>query len=87
MPQVTAVPDLLCLRLPVYPRMRSSADSRCASRVQNRFDLGCCCAQELRFRQCSARGGELAVRTDWAAGRVRVSGGAVLVLSGQLYLP
>ena len=41
----------------------------------------------LRMRQCSARGGEVLVRTDLASKRVTVSGGAVLVVSGLLHLP
>ena len=38
-------------------------------------------------RQCSARGGELLVCTDWEGERVRVSGGAVMTVSGQIMLP
>lgn len=43
--------------------------------------------QGLRYRQCSARGGEVVVKTDYASKRVTVSGGAVLVVSGLLHLP
>lgn len=43
--------------------------------------------QGLRFRQCSARGGELVVKTDSQSQRVTVSGGAVLTVSGLLHLP
>lgn len=41
----------------------------------------------LRVRQCSARGGDLMVKTDGKGGKVTVSGGAVLVVSGVLHLP
>ena len=44
-------------------------------------------AAELACRQCSARGGELAVAVDWEEGRVRVTGTAVTVLRGTLLLP
>ena len=41
----------------------------------------------LAARQCSTRGGEMVVLADAEAGRVHVSGRAVVVLSGQLHLP
>jgi len=41
----------------------------------------------LRARQCSARGGDLWVTVDEAAGRVELAGHAVLVMKGQLLLP
>lgn len=41
----------------------------------------------LKARQCSARGGELAVEVDRSAGRVHIGGHAVIVFSGQLHLP
>ena len=44
-------------------------------------------AEGLRVRQCSARGGELLVKTDWEGKKVTVSGGAVLTVSGVLHLP
>ncbi|XP_037073414.1 phenazine biosynthesis-like domain-containing protein 1 [Pollicipes pollicipes] len=40
--------------------------------------------ERLSARQCSPRGGQLAVAVDWAAGRTRVAGEAVIVLRGQL---
>jgi len=43
--------------------------------------------QRLRARQCSARGGELQVEVDAAAGRVVVAGNAVTVFKGHLFLP
>ncbi len=43
--------------------------------------------RKLTARQCSARGGEMVVDVDEAAGRVNVSGRAVIVLSGQLHVP
>jgi PhzF family phenazine biosynthesis protein len=41
---------------------------------------------ELKARQCSKRGGDLDVRVDREAGRVVVSGGAVVVIRGELSL-
>ena len=41
----------------------------------------------LRARQCSARGGDLWVTVDEAAGRVELAGHAVLVMNGHLLLP
>lgn len=41
----------------------------------------------LRARQCSRRGGELGVQVRAAEGRVVVSGSAVMVFKGHLYLP
>lgn len=41
----------------------------------------------MAARQCSARGGELVVRVDEEEDRVRVSGRAVMVMTGQLHVP
>ncbi len=41
----------------------------------------------LRARQCSLRGGELGVEVRAEQGRVVVSGGAVTVFKGHLFLP
>lgn len=41
----------------------------------------------LRARQCSPRGGELGVEVRAEQGRVVVSGGAVTVFKGHLFLP
>lgn len=41
---------------------------------------------ELKARQCSKRGGELDVTVERKAGRVVVSGGAVVVIRGELLL-
>lgn len=43
--------------------------------------------QQLRARQCSARGGELLVTVRAEEGRVVVAGQAVTVLKGQLFVP
>ena len=43
--------------------------------------------QQLAARQCSARGGELQVEVRQAEGRVVVSGSAVTVFKGELFLP